>query len=92
MGCLSICDQNVNSIACGLHMPPGLNVAAEHREEFGGGLPDSLPRRAREPGQEQGSRGRTSLEGEEQLLDLLEISSILCQVAARRHSDDHDEN
>ena len=92
MGCLSICDQNVNSIARGLRMPPGLNVVAEHRKKIGGSLPDSLPRRAREPRQEQGSGSSANLEGQKQLLDLLEISSILCQVAARRHPDDHDEN
>ena len=48
--------------------------------------------RAREPRQEQGGRGGTGLEGQEQFTDLLEISLVLHQVVTCSHSGGHDEN
>jgi len=73
-------------------VPPGLNVGVEHGEQLGGGLLSCLPRRAREPRQEQGGGGGAGLEGQEQLSDLLEVGFVLRQVVACDDTGGHEEN
>ena len=92
LSCLSISDQNVNSIARRLRVPPGLDIGVESGIHFNGSLFSHLPRRAGEPGQEQGDDGGARLDGHEQLPDLLEISVVICQVAASSHPGCHGEN
>ena len=89
---LSISDQKIDSIACGLRAPPGLDIGVEHGIQFNGSLFSCSPRWAGEPGKEQGDSGGAVLEGHEQLSNLLEISFILYQVAASGHTGGHDEN
>jgi len=89
---LSLGDQNVDGIACRFRVPPGLNIGVEHGEQFGGGPLSCLPCRTGEPGKEQGGRGSTFLEGQEQFSDPLEIGLVLCEVVACGHTGGHDEN
>jgi len=89
---LSVSNQNVNSIARRLRVPPGLDIGVERGIHFNGSLFSRLPRWAGEPGQKQGDDSGASLDGHEQLPDLLEIGFVLCQVATSGHPGGHGEN
>jgi hypothetical protein len=57
---LSLRDQNVDGIACGHRVPPGLDIRADHEKSVDSGHCYFHPSRAGEPRQNQGGGGGTS--------------------------------
>ena len=76
-GRLSVSDENVNRVTCGICHPPGLDIIAKYGIQFGSSLLLHLSRRAREPRQEQCCGGSGLLEGHERFADSPEIGLIL---------------